>query len=300
MRRARGSERGATHLSLVTVSYFSGREVATCLSSARRAITGAFDATIVNNATVHDVDAALAWVPEAQVVEAGSNLGYGAAVNLAARRLGDDVEWILVTNPDVVFLPGSIDSLLALASSDDSIGAVGPRTLRADGSVYPSARDIPSLATGVGHALFSRVWRSNRWSERYLRADRAGAESVNALPTGWLSGACLLIRRSAFEQVQGFDERFFMYFEDVDLSERLAEAGWGVYLVPSARVVHSGGTTTSRQSRSMISEHHRSAYRYLAKKYHQWYLWPLRVVLSVGLTARAAVQLSRAELVRQP
>ncbi|MEF2977759.1 glycosyltransferase family 2 protein [Subtercola sp. YIM 133946] len=274
-------------IALVTVSYFSRHDVVACLASVAGAAAEHPSVYVVNNAATDDLQQVLAPFAHTTLLSPGENLGYGAAVNYAAARLDPAAEWILVTNPDVEFSPGSIDELLAVASADDSIGVVGPRITNDDGSIYPSARDLPSLTAGAGHAIFHRVWPGNPWSKRYLRADKSKTTSTTPLPSGWLSGACLLVRRSAFDEVGGFDDRFFMYFEDVDLAERLGLADWRVLYVPTASVHHAGGTTTQGHSAAMLRAHHQSAYLYLAKRYHQPYYLPVRVALRIGLKARA-------------
>ncbi|UFS57750.1 glycosyltransferase family 2 protein [Subtercola endophyticus] len=275
-------------IALITVSYFSGDDVANCLRSVAAASAEPPQLIVVNNAATDDLQPVLAPFPTATVLNPGSNLGYGAAVNLAAGSLPVSAEWILVTNPDVEFTPGSIDALLAVATADDRIGVVGPRITNDDGTIYPSARALPSFTAGAGHAIFHRVWPGNPWSRRYLQADRSQTRSDRPVTSGWLSGACLLVRRTAFEEVGGFDDRFFMYFEDVDLGERLANAGWKVLYVPTASVAHAGGTSTKAHSAAMTRAHHHSAYLYLAKRYHQWYYLPVRVALRVGLGLRSA------------
>jgi N-acetylglucosaminyl-diphospho-decaprenol L-rhamnosyltransferase len=109
---------------------------------------------------------------------------------------------------------------------------------------------------------------------------------------GWLSGSCLLLRRGAFEQVGGFDSSFFMYFEDVDLCDRLGRAGWRSVYVPTAVVEHSGGHATKRVPRMMLRAHHSSAYRYLARRYAGTRFAPLRLVLGLGLLARYLLSLA--------
>ena len=276
---------------LVVVSYFSRHDVVACLASLPAASIHSPDVLVVNNAPTDDLQGVLAPFARTALLSPGENLGYGRAVNYAAERLSAGTEWILVTNPDVEFSPGSIDELLAVADSDDRIGVVGPRITNDDGTIYPSARDLPSLTVGAGHAVFHRLWPDNPWSKKYLRADKSRSTEKIPIAAGWLSGACLLIRRSAFDAVGGFDDRFFMYFEDVDLSERLALAGYRVLYVPTASVHHAGGTSTRDHSAAMLQAHHRSAYQYLAKRYHQWYYLPVRLALRVGLAARAATTL---------
>jgi N-acetylglucosaminyl-diphospho-decaprenol L-rhamnosyltransferase len=101
-----------------------------------------------------------------------------------------------------------------------------------------------------------------------------------------VSGACILVRPAAFHAIGGFDEGYFMYFEDVDLAWRLAKRGWKTVLVPAARIVHSGAHSTSSQADFMRKVHHKSAERYLSNKYTGWYLAPLRVALRVALVIR--------------
>lgn len=211
------------------------------------------------------------------------NLGYGGAMNAAVRSLPSDIAWVLVSNPDIEIHPGAIDELVRVGESDARIGAVGP-LVETDGEVYPSARAIPSLRMGIGHALFANIWPANPWSRRYHSDNERPPRERDA---GWLSGSCLLIRREAFDEVGGFDDRFFMYFEDVDLGYRLAKAGWRNRYAPSATVMHSGAHSTDEHSTKMVLVHHESAYRFLSSKYRGWYLAPVRLAVRVGLSTRA-------------
>lgn len=277
-------------IAAVWVSYHSSADLEVSVASARAATTRDLDCIVVNNAAGDaELEAFAARHPDVRVLDAGGNLGYGRAVNLAAAALGPTFEWILIINPDTEFAPGSIDELLRVAAQHPDAAALGPRIMDPDGSVYPSARALPSLRVGAGHALFARFWPENRWSTAYRRSDLTSPELVEPVSTGWLSGACILVRRAAFDAIGGFDPRYFMYFEDVDLGKRLGEAGSASLYVPSARVTHIGGQSTKRHSRDMIVVHHRSAYLYLAEKYSAWYFWPVRVALRVGLAARAFI-----------
>jgi N-acetylglucosaminyl-diphospho-decaprenol L-rhamnosyltransferase len=213
------------------------------------------------------------------------NRGYGGGMNAGVSALPDSVRWVLISNPDVVLHPGSIDNLLGAGDSDPEIGAVGP-AIMTDEVVYPSARAVPSLRTGVGHALFANIWIGNPWTRAYRRD--SSSEPVRR-DAGWLSGACLLVRRSIFDQLGGFDEGYFMYFEDVDLGYRIGKAGFRNVYEPAAVVTHSGAHSTADHSALMIRAHHTSAQRFLNRKYSGWTLWPIRAVLSLGLAFRSAI-----------
>jgi N-acetylglucosaminyl-diphospho-decaprenol L-rhamnosyltransferase len=221
--------------------------------------------------------------PEVRLLRTGGNVGYGAAVNaaLADRSQG----WALVANPDVRFEPGSVDELLAVAARWPRAATVGPAIRTPDGELYPSARDLPRLSTGIGHALLGWAWPANPWTARYRRE----REEPRERPAGWLSGSCFLVDLAAFRAVGGFDPGYFMYFEDVDLAERLGRAGYLHVYAPSAVVVHEGGHATRREPHRMARVHHTSALRYLARQHPGPVNAPLRLGLRAGLGARMLV-----------
>ncbi|TFB54012.1 glycosyltransferase family 2 protein [Cryobacterium sp. Sr3] len=272
---------------VVTVTYNSSSHLPKFLDSVRTSEDLQLTVIVADNhssdleATTHIVR-----LQGARLLALGENRGYGGAINAAISSLPPHVTSILISNPDVELSHGATSALLAELAADPLVGSVGPRVLNSDGTTYPSGRELPSLRTGVGHALFARIWPANPWSRSY-RAERQGSDVRRAV--GWLSGSCLLVRRTAFEELNGFDEGFFMYFEDVDLGYRLGKAGWKNIYTPEASVVHTGAHSTSTESGKMVRAHHDSAYRYLEKKYSAPYLAPVRWALRLGLAVRARV-----------
>lgn len=276
----------AATLAVVTVSYHSQEALEGLIESLGASGVMPAATIVVNNASDDRLE--LPALAGLKVVAAPKNLGYGGGVNLGARALPADVEWVLITNPDVRLEADALGTLLATAASQPTAGALGPRILQPDGRTYPSARELPSLRTGIGHALFANLWLGNPWSRRYHGKNRA--TDGHWRETGWLSGSCQLVRRAAFDEVGGFDESYFMYFEDVDLGARLGNAGWRNLYVPDAVVTHTGAhSTAGERAAAMRAEHHRSAYLYLSRKYSAWYLWPLRAGLKVALALRSRV-----------
>lgn len=271
---------------VVTVAFRSDRVLEPFLKSARSSRDASLEIVVVDNCPNEGEARRLSAENDAHYVPLDSNPGYGAAVNAGVAVLGSDIDWVLISNPDVELETDAVARLVSTGMSESDIGAVGPLIMNPDGSIYPSARAVPSLRTGVGHAVFVRVWPSNPFTRRYHDAHRASDVRRDA---GWLSGACLLVRREAFDLIGGFDEGYFMYFEDVDLGFRLGRAGYRSVLEPSARATHTGAHSTESESALMIRAHHDSARRFLAAKYAGWVLWPLRAGLSLGLRARAAV-----------
>jgi N-acetylglucosaminyl-diphospho-decaprenol L-rhamnosyltransferase len=274
---------------VVVVTYSPGDSLSSFVETLRTATDRPVEIVLADNGSTDGApERAAEAYPEVRILRTGGNVGYGAAVNagLADRLSG----WALVANPDIRFEPGAVDELLAAAQRWPRAATVGPAIRTPDGHLYPSARDLPSLSTGTGHALVGWIWPGNPWTARYRREREEPRERT----AGWLSGSCFLVDVEAFHSVGGFDPGYFMYFEDVDLGDRLGRAGWLNVYVPTAEVVHTGGHATEANpavTARMLREHHRSAYRYLADR-HRGLRWaPLRLALRLGLAARAAVEL---------
>ncbi|MEU4801888.1 glycosyltransferase family 2 protein [Actinosynnema sp. NPDC023587] len=270
-------------LAVVTVTYSPGETLDGFLTTLAGATTRPVTVVLADNGSTDGVpERAAAEHDHVTFLPTGGNLGYGGGANRGVAALPDDVGWVVVANPDLSWGPGSLDVLLEAAGRWPRGGAFGPLIREPNGAVYPSARQLPALGRGLGHAVFAKVWPANPWTTGY-RQEKA---SIRERTAGWLSGSCLLLRREAFDSVDGFDPRYFMYFEDVDLGDRIGRAGWLNVYVPQAEVTHIGGHSTARASSRMLAAHHSSAYRYLADR-HQGLLWaPLRVAVQAGLGLR--------------
>jgi len=269
---------------IVTVSYNSVRQLETFLPVAAAAVSTPSHVVVTDNDSA-DINATkrLAATWGVRVVRLDRNAGYGAAANAGVAALPAACTTVLISNPDVTLTSETLTRLREALLADPDIGIVGPRILNDDGSAYPSARAVPSIRTGAGHALFSRVWPRNPWTRRYH--SQAFRSETNT-DTGWLSGACLMMRRSTFETLGGFDEHYFMYFEDVDLGYRVGRSGRRNVYVPGAVVTHVGGETTRVNKRAMLAAHHDSAKKFIATKYSGAAWAPVRLVLRVGLDVR--------------
>ncbi|CCG04955.1 glycosyltransferase family 2 protein [Blastococcus saxobsidens] len=278
------TEQAEAPLRIVAVTYSPGASLDSFLTSLAAATTRPVEVVLADNGSTDGTpQRAAARYPHVRVLPTGGNVGYGPAVNagLADLRSG----WAVVANPDIRFEPGAVDELLAVAARWPRAATVGPAIRTPGGQLYPSARDLPSLSTGTGHALFGWLWPANPWTARYRREREAPRERT----AGWLSGSCLLVDLEAFHSVGGFDPGYFMYFEDVDLAARLGERGWLHVYAPSAVVEHEGGHATRRDPHRMQRVHHTSALRYLAGQYPARHHLPLRIALRAGLGARMLV-----------
>ncbi|WP_298119461.1 glycosyltransferase family 2 protein, partial [uncultured Aurantimicrobium sp.] len=236
-------------VAIITVSYNSSAQLADFLASAVKSVASPSQITVVdNNSADIAVTEKLTKNFGVNLLKLAKNVGYGSAVNKAVPDLKEEFTTLLVCNPDSELNPETV-AALRNAVQDSKVGVAGPRIYNEDGSVYPSARSIPSIRNGVGHALFANIWLSNPWTKNYLSEAHLQNKTV---PTGWVSGACLAVRRDLFTQVGGFDDNYFMYFEDVDLGYRLGKLGYTNLYVPEVSITHIGGESTKAIKKTML------------------------------------------------
>jgi N-acetylglucosaminyl-diphospho-decaprenol L-rhamnosyltransferase len=273
-------------LVVVTVTYSPGPHLDRFLASLSHATERPVTVVMADNGSTDGApEAAVERYPNTLLRHNGANLGYGTAVNRAVAEIGPESEFFVVANPDVQWGPRSIDVLLEAAARWPRAGSLGPLIRDPDGSIYPSARHVPSLIRGGMHAVVGPLWRNNPWTAAYRQERLEPSERA----VGWLSGSCLLLRRTAFDEVGGFDERYFMYMEDVDLGDRLGAAGWQNVYVPSAEILHDKGHATGRDPARNLAAHHKSTYIFLADRHHKWWQAPLRWTIRASLAARAGL-----------
>lgn len=270
-------------LAVVTVAFDSDTELNSLLTSVSASTVRPAAIVVADNAPQLGDARRIAERFGAALVANPDNPGYGAAINRACATLPSQIEFVLVANPDVVLGVDALEQLRDTLAASPGVGAVGPGILNADGERYPSARSIPQLSTGIGHALFHRVWPANPWTARYHQNNERAEERS----AGWLSGACVLLRRRAFDSVGGFDDGYFMYFEDVDLGYRMGLAGWENRYLPGAIVTHTGAHSTRSRAHAMTRAHHESAERFLQRRYPRAWQAPVRVLTALGLRVRS-------------
>ena len=221
-------------LEVVIVSHGDERWLQPCLDSLNKARGRClYRATVVENggAAISLPGAApsrVLYVP---------NEGFGAANNAGARNSPADV--LLFLNPDTEVSDGTLESLVEAMRSRPGVGLLAVRQVTSEGSVWPSLHRYPSLRRALAAALASEKWpgAGRRLGERVLDLDRYSLGG----PFDWTTGAALAVRREAFESVEGFDERFFLFSEETDLCKRLRDEGWRSHFEPGFTVVHHAG-----------------------------------------------------------
>jgi GT2 family glycosyltransferase len=269
---------------LVVINYNTRNDLRACLLSAEEKLPD-YPVVVVDNGS-HDGSQEMVErdFPRARLVRNRGNLGYASACNLGIKVTSEP--YVFILNSDVEFPGNGLEEILEFMDRHPEVGALGPLVLNPDGSRQMSCRRFPSLLESVVHGFLGELWPDNPLTRKYqlkdLPADRPRE-------VDWVSGAAMLLRREAVENVGGFDERYFMYVEDVDLCWRLRHAGYRVYFHPGFRVVHKVGRSSSQQSLRMLWEHHRSMLVFFRRRYRGWKGALAAVPVYLGVLARFAI-----------
>jgi N-acetylglucosaminyl-diphospho-decaprenol L-rhamnosyltransferase len=267
---------------VVIVTHDTREEVLGCLASIAPGDTA--EVVVVDSGSSDDTrDAVRRAHPEVRVLTL-VNVGFGRAANTGIRATS--APYVVVCNADVRFTPGALPALAERLDADVGVAAVGPLVRYPDGTVQASARCMPDLRTAVVHGLLGRVAPDNAATSRYHARDLPVDRPRDV---DWLSGCTLALRRTAMDDVGGFDPGYFLYVEDVDLGQRLRATGWRLRYEPSARVVHAVGASTSQHRGRALLAHARSLDRYQSMRLGQGprrvLLGPLRVSLTGWVVA---------------
>jgi GT2 family glycosyltransferase len=282
-------------VSVLIVNFRAYDELASCLNALERYLADDLEVVVVDHAS--DPAAAsrlLKRFPWTRLIETDANPGFAAGVNRAFHA--STGRYLLLLNPDCV-VHGDVFRQLALWLDDHPrVGAAGALVQESDGSVQASARRFPGLTTAFAgrSSWLTRTWPENRWTRQNLVARDAARGPIEV---DWVSGACMMIRRDAFESVDGFDEHFFLYWEDADFCFRLKRAGWSVAYNPCVGVTHLTGRSSATAERRSLVAFHRSAYHYFRKN-SGWLAQTSAPLVFVGLYARLAMKLALIELRR--
>jgi len=225
-----------TELTIVVVTWSSAEEMPALLASLQPVLAEGAELVVVENASGDDTPAVVrAAVPTARLIENDRNRGFASAANqglAAAAR-----SFVLFLNPDVVVPEGAIERAFACAGADPTIGVLGCRTVDATGSVQPTVDRFHTIGGLVREAV----------RERRFGGLPRGEAPARLTDVDWLYGSFLLCRRDMMVALGGFDERYFMYGEDLDLCRRVHDGGWRVVYDPGATIVHYGNRSGARR-----------------------------------------------------
>jgi GT2 family glycosyltransferase len=231
--------------------------------------------------------------PRVHVQAIAENRGFAAGVNLAARQTS--AAHMLLINPDAVMEGPVVRELERWLEQHPDVGVAGPRVLDWDGRVQPSARRFPSWSAALGGRS---TWLTARFPKNWFsRRHLIGRDANTPVDADWIAGSCLMTPRRVFEQVGGFDESFFLYWEDADYCRRVANLGLRRVLVPHVHVRHVGGRSAGRAQETSIRAFHDSAFRLYRKHARRLSLVGIPIAL-VGLWLRREWKLRKAARTR--
>ncbi|HEX8100456.1 MAG TPA: glycosyltransferase family 2 protein [Actinomycetota bacterium] len=272
-------------LAVVVVNYNAGDLILRCLRSAFESAGDArLETVVVDNASTDRSEELVAGAyPDVQLIRNRDNRGFAPAANQGIRATA--APFVLLLNPDAEIVAGTLGGLLKVARDHPRAAAIGPLIREPGGRIYPSARKVPRAGEALGHLFLGLIRPNNRWSRAYTMADwdRRSERSVD-----WVSGSCLLLRRSVLDEVGLMDEAYFFGVEEVDLCTRLRRAGWDVLFTPEVEVLHQVGVSRGR-SRRITLEHAKGIYRYFVKFRSSGWRVVLRPFVWVALRMWAAL-----------
>jgi len=254
-----------TRLAVITINHQHANMLPKAIASMFD-ITDAYDAQIFVINNVRD-DVTKIWLtnehPEIKLIENPEPKGFGSNINSIIHKY-PDFDYYLLVNPDVICLPGMVEPLVGLMEKDTKVGIASPMLLNMDGTVQPSRRRFATFKVLVVRALhLDSILKNLPSIDTYFMND---VQFDEITPVDWVTGAVMLLRKQALEQVGLFDERFYMYFEDEDLCCRMWQAGWKVCYVAAARAYHEHIAEGRKKIMSRANRHHvTSAIRMLIK-----------------------------------
>ena len=287
-------------LSICIVSWNVSEDLRSCLESLHaRNCSVTFETSVVDNASSDNtLEMLTGRFPQVNVIANDRNLGFAAANNQAIRVAAG--RYVMLLNPDTIVHEGALDTMVRFLDEQPDVGIAGFKLLYPDRSLQFSCRSFPNPWAAICRGTpLARLCPDNRFARDYILSDWAHDEVRDV---DWVSGAAMVARREAIDQVGQLDERFFMYSEDVDWCKRMWDAGWRVAYVPDAVITHTVGRSSDRVVIPMVAQAHRSMYHLYSKHFaSRWPVWLrpfVKAIIVAGVAVRASLIIGE-ELLRR-
>lgn len=279
------SDTNTAGLSVIVVTWNSSDELRACLGSILADDPGGLEVIVVDNASSDDSPKIVREeFPSVNLIANTENYGFGKACNQGIKV--SHGEFVVLINPDSEVQKGSLSALLEYGRENPDIGVFGLKVLNCDGTLQYSCRHFPTLQAGIfRNTILGHFFPQNTYLTDYLMT---GWDHNEPRDVDWVSGCAMVLRKKFLDEVGGFDERFFMYCEDVDLGYRAHQSGWRVTYFPYSIVVHARGKSSDQNANPMIVEFHKSMYYFFKKHYLKNSSIFVRAIVPAGLVARAS------------
>ncbi len=255
--------------SIITVNYRSLDLVDKLLASlAEFPPPGNYETIVVDNSSEYEsTDSLLEKHPDVKLLSMKENVGFGAGNNRAAEIASGRI--LVLINPDSVLREETVSKPAKYLDENPEVGILGLQVYTPDGMLEQTARGFPSASTGIfGRSTFlGKIAQQTRLGSSSIAKKNllVDPDATEPYPVEWVAGTVMVIRRDCWDAVNGFDEDFFMYWEDADICYRALKAGFKTVYFPDARIYHIGGATTLKDPAPAIRMFHKSAYIYITK-----------------------------------
>lgn len=248
-------------LSAIIVNKGGERFIKECLDSIYKNTRTDFETIVIDNSSQHTLKETVRDYKRIRLIENEHNMGLARSLNQGIRLTQS--EYVLVMNPDTRIIGNSVDSMVEFMEDNGKCGVCGPKQTSPEGRLQYSARTFYTvLIILLRRTPLGRVFPNSSILKKHLMVDY---DHNSVFEADWLQGSCLMIRRKALEEVGLFDERFFLYFEDVDLCKRMKDAGWKVTFYGEAEIAHHHRRGSATPFSRLWFHHLMSMLRYYKK-----------------------------------
>lgn len=235
-------------VSIIIVHYRNKKALFSCLNSIERYKPKvSFEVIVVDNDEKKSIEKSLKRkFPRVTYFKAPGNIGYASGNNLGSGKANGD--YLFILNPDTKVLSGSFDYLVRFIESKKRVGIIAPTLIDRNSNIYPlqGTKKLTPLRGIIALSFFNKLFPNNSVSKEYWlkNISKEKVHEVDVVP-----GSAFLIKKKLFEEVGGFDEKFFLYFEESDLCKRVKETGHRIYMIPQAKIIHTWGGTTPKSEK---------------------------------------------------
>lgn len=271
------------NLSIIIVNYNTVNELSECIKSIRTHTSDVkYEIVVVdNNSEDGSKEMLKSDLTDIKKIFLSFNSGFSFANNYAMDR--SHTEYVLLLNPDTFLIENSLKVMIDFLIKNPAVGAVGPVLEDSEGNLQLSMSRFPELKQQLLDALYLQSAM-----KRYALTKNQRESIASKVPfeVDWVSGGCIMVRKSIYNEIGGLDEQFHLFGEDVDWCLRIKKAGWNIFCLPNTKVIHIGGASTNNNYYTLVSSRFRSKYIFAKKHFNKLEFFTVRIITLFGLSLR--------------